>query len=158
MFYEDNNFIVAGVAVVSFLVGGWMMSIYRNYIDSKKPDIDTQIIRIRDKTIKELGEEKQKYICEIMALKGENMEMKQVDQNLEKKLNTLKMWEEKVEHEIEDYKFIKGSVASARLEKHLEEDQQKRNSKKPRAKNSDEEIDPSKKKSDETPKKPKNNP
>lgn len=152
---EENDLLVV-VAILALIGGSWMMSYYRNYLDTKKPDIDAQIIRIRDKTIKELREEKHEYICEIMALKGENMEMKQIDQTLEKKIDTLRMWEEKIEEKIEEYTFLKGEVKKANLEKILAEDRVKRDAKKNNSKKPNEDPNPSENENPEIPKKPKN--
>ena len=124
MFYEDENFIIGAVA--GFIVGMLIMWLYRNWKDSRKPDLDAQIIRMRDKQISDLMEEKKGDAIIILNLTADIETMKQINPLIEQQINSLNLWKQKNKEEKEEFQELQKQTQKARIEKNQALDEVKR--------------------------------
>lgn len=124
MFYEDENFIIGAVA--GFFIGALIIWFYRNWQDSKKPDTEAKIRRMREEQISDLIEEKKGDAIIILNLTADIETMKQINPLIEQQINSLNLWKQKNKEEKEEFQELQKQTQKARIEKNQALDEVKR--------------------------------
>lgn len=162
MFYEDNNFIVAGAAVVGFVIGAVVMWIYRHFteakdlIDTKKrnDELWSDIHKLKEKV--QEGQDRETVLI------GDIMTMNQINPLLQSQVKQLAEAEKRTNEQVARFKYLAKIVGKLEIKRTVVEEREnkaknkaEKDAKKALKKDSDSDLDDFKKRSEDIPKKPK---
>jgi len=119
MFYEDNNFLIG--AVIGLVVGMLIIWFFRNWKDSRKPDLDAQIIRMRDKKIEKLEEKIKGDAITILNLTADNETMKQIQPLLKQEVKTLQVYKDKTKDQVKRFQWLAKVLGKLELKNTVKE-------------------------------------
>lgn len=119
MFYEDNNFLIG--AVIGLVVGMLIVWLWRNWQDFKKPDLDAEIGRMKDRQIEELQKEKKEDKNTIFRLTDEIKTMKQINPLTEQEVKTLQVYKGKTKDQIKRFQWLAKVLGKLELKNTVKE-------------------------------------